>query len=297
MPAPSAKWIVPLLCCAVVCAAPSLVSTGGPDGEPAPMRLWTKTAPGSDAAHWPDPGYHEEWETPGQVLKNVTDPTIQVYLPDPAINTGAAVVLCPGGAYRNLWINKEGWTVARELQRHGIAGIVLKYRHYDHLAAVQDVHRAVRTVRAHASEWRINGQAVGVGGFSAGGHLVLNMAALLGRAETWTADTVDRLSKRPDFIMAIYPSVHLADGGVVDGSFPPVFVVVAADDERIGAGQVLQFSGRLRDLKVPVELHMYQGGGHGFGLGTPECGCTGWLDLFRNWLGVRGLLKGGSRQG
>lgn len=291
MPVSRARFVVMLLCVGVVSGLPSLVSTSAPDTDPTPMRLWPNGAPGSDASHWPSPGYHEEWETPGQVLRNVTDPAIQVYLPDPAINTGAAVVVCPGGAYRNLWINKEGWTVARELQKRGIAGIVLKYRHYDRFAAVQDLDRAVRTVRAHAKEWRINEKAVGVGGFSAGGHLVLNAAALQARPETWTLDAVDRLSKRPDFIMAIYPSVQLGDGGIVDGSFPPVFTVVASDDERIGAGQVLQFTGRLRDLKVPVELHFYQAGGHGFGIGTPECGCTGWLDLFRNWLGVRGVLR------
>jgi acetyl esterase/lipase len=92
--------------------------------------------------------------------------------------------ICPAGGYRSLWIDKEGWKVARALQERGIAGVVLKYRHYDPLGAVQDAHRAVRTVRARARERRINEYAVGIGGFSAGGHLALNMAARRGGRST-----------------------------------------------------------------------------------------------------------------
>jgi acetyl esterase/lipase len=261
-------------------------------GTPAPIRLWAGAAPGSDAQHWPSADYHEEWETPGEILRGVTDPTIQVFLPEPVVNTGAAVVICPGGGYRNLWINKEGWKVAREMQKRGIAGIVLKYRYYDRFAAIQDAHRAVRTVRSRAREWHIDEHAIGVGGFSAGGHLTLNMAAQLGRPEGWTPDEVDRLSKRPDFLMPIYPSVQLMDGAVVNSSFPPVFLAIAADDDKMKPLDILPFIGRLHDLGVPVELHLYQGGGHGFGIGTPACGCSSWLDLFRDWLKTRGLLRG-----
>jgi acetyl esterase/lipase len=286
-----------LLTVASLFAAALPVGADGASAEPAPIRLWPNGAPGSDVKHWPSPDYHEEWETPGEILQGVTDPTIQVYLPEPAINTGAAVVICPGGGYRNLWINKEGWKVARELQKRGIAGIVLKYRYYDRLAAVQDAHRAVRTVRARADEWRINPQAVGIGGFSAGGHLALNMAAQLGRAEDWTPDQVDRQAKRPDFVMAIYPSVRMTDSAVLDSSFPPVFLAVAADDDKMTPATILPFIGQLHDLRVPVELHLYQSGGHGFGIGTPACGCSSWLDLFRNWLELRGLLgKESARQ-
>jgi acetyl esterase/lipase len=254
------------------------------------IRIWRSGAPGSDAAHWPRPDYREEWERPGEILRNVTEPAVQVFLPEERLNTGAAVVLCPGGGYRNLWIAKEGWKVARELQARGIAGIVLKYRHYDVLAAVQDAHRAVRYVRSRAREWRINENAVGIGGFSAGGHLAVHMAAQLARAESWTPDEVDRLSKRPDFLMLIYPGVNLPDGAVVDATFPPAFIAVAGDDNLTTAASCMQFTARLQGLKVPVELHVYQSGGHGFGIGTPQCHCASWLDLFRNWLTARELL-------
>ncbi len=270
----------------------ALSSTIALADEPEPILIWKGSAPGSNAAHWPSPDYHEQWERPGQVLTGVTDPTIQVYLPDPKINTGAAVVVCPGGGYRNLWIAKEGWKIARELQARGIAGIVLKYRHYDRYAAVEDAHRAVRYVRSHARDWRINQHAIGIGGFSAGGHLALHMAAQLGRAEDWTHDDVDALPMRPDFVMAIYPGVNMPEGAVIDASFPPVFFASAADDNLTKAPTIIGLFTRLRDLKVPAELHIYEKGGHGFGAGTPECNCATWLDLFRNWLEVRGALSG-----
>jgi acetyl esterase/lipase len=260
----------------------------GPDVES--ILIWRAGAPDSDPAHWPRPDYHEEWERPGEILRNVTEPAIQVFLPDAKVNTGVAVVLCPGGGYRNLWIAKEGWRVARELQKRGIAGIVLKYRHYDVAAAVQDAQRAVRYVRSRAGEWRLKGDAVGIGGFSAGGHLALSMAAQLGRTEGWAPDDVDRVSKRPDFLMLIYPSVGLPEGVVVDASLPPAFFTVAADDALTKAADCMAFVSRLLELRVPAELHVYQNGGHGFGIGTPECRCSSWLDLFRDWLAARGLL-------
>jgi acetyl esterase/lipase len=252
--------------------------------DPLPIRIWKGAAPDSDSQHWPKPDYHEEWEIPDQVLTGVTDPTIQVFLPDARTNTGKAVVICPGGGYRNLWIAKEGWKIAAELQKRGIAGIVLKYRHYDRFAAVQDAHRAVRYVRSRAAEWRIDERSIGIGGFSAGGHLALHMAAQLGRPQKWPPDEIDRLSCRPDFLMLIYPGVRLPADAVVDSSFPPVFIAVAADDDRTPAVDTIQLFTKLKDLKVPAELHVYQGGGHGFGSGTPECGCSSWLDLFENWL-------------
>ncbi len=257
--------------------------------DPEPVPIWKGGAPGSDSAHWPRADYREEWEIPGEVLTGVTEPTVQVFLPQPSASTGVAVVICPGGGYRNLWIAKEGWKVARELQKRGIAGIVLKYRHYNQSAAVQDAHRAVRYVRSRAKEWGINEQKIGIGGFSAGGHLAINMAAQLGKAEDWTPDGVDGYSKRPDFLMLIYPSVRLSQDAIVDASFPPAFLAVASDDDRTPAPDLVRFFNQLQGLKVASELHIYQSGGHGFGTGTPECNCATWLDLFRNWIEVRGL--------
>jgi acetyl esterase/lipase len=274
-----------------VSLASAAVAVEPPDPRyPTPIRIWKGVAPDSDAAHWPQADYHEEWESPGEILRGVTEPTIQVFLPEARRNTRAAVVLCPGGGYRNLWIAKEGWRVARELQARGIAGIVLKYRHYDVSAAVQDARRAVRYVRSRAEEWRLNRGAIGVGGFSAGGHLAIHMAARLARGETRAPDDVDQLSGRPDFLMLVYPDVELVNGTVIEAAFPPTFITVAADDTVTPANDCMQFFRHLQTLEVPAELHVYQNGGHGFGLGTPECRCSSWLDLFRSWLAGRGLL-------
>jgi acetyl esterase/lipase len=131
-------------------------------------------------------------------------------------------VICPGGGYSNVVIEKEGWRVARELQKRGIAGVVLKYRYYDRLAAVQDAHRAVRYVRSRAAEWHLDLNAVGIGGFSAGGHLSLNMAA--------------RLKEAPSPI----------DGAVVSSSYPPTFIVSAADDPKMKAADMTAFFDRLQ---------------------------------------------------
>ncbi|RPI26563.1 MAG: alpha/beta hydrolase [Acidobacteria bacterium] len=276
-------WLVCLFSFAVLSAeSPSLQN-------PEPIRIWKGPAPGSDAQHWPTPGYHEEWERPGEVLTGITDPSIQVFLPDAAVNTGQAVIICPGGGYRNLWINKEGWKVAAELQKRGIAGIVLKYRHYDRNVAVQDAHRAVRYVRSRAREWHLNEKMIGIGGFSAGGHLSLNMAGQLRRTPTWTSDEIDQLSNRPDFLMVIYPGVRLLAEAVIDASFPPAFITVAADDQTTKAVDTIDLFSRLQALQVKSELHVYQAGGHGFGLGTPECNCGSWLDLFQGW--VKTLTK------
>lgn len=283
---------VAVLCPVLLVAPCRAAAQASPDTTlPTSLRIWKGTAPGSDARHWPRPDYHEEWEKPGELLRNVTDPSVQVFLPASGVNTGAAVIVCPGGRYQNLYIAHEGWDVARELQKRGIAAIVLKYRHYNLLAAAQDAQRAVRFVRAHAAEWRINPRAVGIGGFSAGGHLSLNMARLLAQPEPWPHDEVDGLSRRPDFLMLIYPAVaNLSPGGVMDASFPPAFIALANGDWHTPPGPTIGVYNRLVALGVPTELHIYQQGGHGFGPGTPECHCASWLDLFRDWLDARGLL-------
>ncbi len=287
--APGGDWTKRMIAMSVVFGLILLVSAEA-SNEPPAIRIWKGSAPDSGAGHLPQAGYHEAWEIPDRILTGVTDPTIQVYLPDPAVNTGAAVVICPGGGYRSVWISAEGWEVARELQKRGIAGIVLKYRHYDRLAAVQDAHRAVRYVRSRAREWHINERSIGIGGFSAGGHLALNMAAQLGRQEDWAPDEIDKLSRRPDFLMLIYPSVQLLEGALVGSSFPPAFFASAADDPKMTPDSIFDFFMQLRNLGVAAELHIYQGGGHGFGTGTSECHCASWLDLLRDWLRAGKLI-------
>ena len=190
-----------------------------------------------------------------------------------------------------MYIEKEGYKIAAALQERGIAGIVLKYRHYDIYAALQDAHRAIRFVRSKAEVWKINPRAVGIGGFSAGGHLALHSATNLSRAEAWTPDDVDRLSKKPDFLMLVYPGLSLPAGATVDANTPPSFIVNAADDTLTKPEFAIEYFNKLKQLGVPAELHIYEKGFHGFGLGTPDCRCGNWIDLFRNWMAVNKFIS------
>jgi acetyl esterase/lipase len=254
------------------------------------IRIWKNGAPGSDPQHWPRPNYKEEWQNNNQLVEGITEPTVFAFLPAKEIQTGAAVVICPGGGYKNLYIEKEGYKIAVALQERGIAGIVLKYRHYNIYAALQDAHRAIRFVRSKSKEWNINPQAVGIGGFSAGGHLALHSATNLTRAEAWTADEIDQLSKKPDFLMLVYPGLSIPADATVDANTPVSFIVNAADDTLTKPEFAIEYFSKLKQLGIPAELHIYQKGFHGFGLGTPDCQCGNWIDLFRNWLLVNKFI-------
>lgn len=258
------------------------------------LLIWPNGAPGSNEKNWPFKGYKQEWRIDSVSNKEmaifVTEPTLQVFLPPKEKNTGAAVVVCPGGGYNIVVIGKEGYDIAKRLNELGIAAIVLKYRHYNVFAARDDAHRAIRYTRSHAKEWNIHPSKIGIGGFSAGGHLALHAAANLMPNDTSRAlDALDKISNRPDFLMLVYPGTYLPEGAELDKTIPPTFIVVAGNDGMMPLSY--QLYDRLNFLKVPAELHIYQNGGHGFGAGTPECQCSNWLDLFRNWLQVNKFIN------
>ncbi len=250
--------------------------------------LWPGGAPGSVQANWPWEGYKEEWQIDSASNKEmvifVTDPTIQVFLPPMEKNTGTAVVVCPGGGYNIEVIGKEGYDIAKILNEMGIAAIILKYRHYDIFAARDDAQRAIRYTRYHAKEWNIDPEKIGLGGFSAGGHLSLHTAASLEvpLPKGWKADDIDAVSNRPDFLMLGYPGTKMPKGVNFTENMPPAFIVVSGDDGMMPLSFDLYHS--LKNMGVPAELHIFQKGGHGFGAGTPECNCSNWLEIFRNWL-------------
>lgn len=169
--------------------------------HPEKLSLWTKQAPVGD-------GTFEEVDTP-----------ITVHLPDPAKANGAAVVLCAGGGYGGLVIDAEGHNVAKWLNEHGIAGIVLQYRLPKGRCAIPllDTQRALRTVRANAKNWNINPDRVGIMGFSAGGHLAATAGTLFDGGDPQAADPIDRLSCRPDFVILVYPVITMGDKQLYGG--------------------------------------------------------------------------------
>jgi acetyl esterase/lipase len=236
-----------------------------------------------------------------------------VYSPA-ADNTGAAVVVFPGGGYQGLAIDLEGTEVCDWLTSKGITCVLLKYRvpdsgpHWDrqckcHMypkapTALQDAQRTLGLVRSHAAEWHIDPHKVGVLGFSAGGHLVAAISTHFRKRLYSPVDAADKESCRPDFAVALYPG-HLwihqdkfeLDPDIhVTSHTPPTFLLQAEDDPVDNINHSLVYYIALKNAGVPVELHLYAHGGHAFGLRRTELPITGWPQLVETWLRTIGMI-------
>jgi acetyl esterase/lipase len=266
------------------------------------VNLWPGVAPGS-----------EQWRSPettvgppgNQRIMNVRTPTLTVYLPEPSKRTGTAVIIAPGGGFVWLTIDSEGHDVARWLAARGIAGVVLKYRTFPvegsgaeqvsqaanaALAAVMrdrssidryskygiaDGIQAVRTVRAHASEWGISPDRIVLAGFSAGAIL--------------TSAVVLQPDARPDYAALIYGGPFNEVPPIPQG-LPPVFLAVAQDDTS-AAPLVMRFHDALKAAGYRPELHLFNAGGHGFGMRKQGTSSDHWIDEFYFWLEAHGLAR------
>jgi acetyl esterase/lipase len=222
-------------------------------------------------------------------LTDITDPTIQIFKPEGKGN-GAAVVICPGGGYQILAINLEGYEIAKWFTKQGFTAFVLQYRVPNkQTGALQDVQRAIRLVRSHASQWQLNPDKIGVMGFSAGGSLSARLSTLYDKDTYPKVDDADKLSCKPAFAMLIYPA-YLDQGNnhsltpelTVNAQTPPMFLFATADDPY--GNSALVMAGALRDAKVPVELHFYANGGHGYGLRAGNSAADVWPALAEKWL-------------
>ena len=223
--------------------------------------------------------------------------------PAPEKCTGAAVVICPGGGYSILALEHEGTRVAEWFAALGVTGIVLKYRvpsgqrGEKNVPPLQDAQRAMSLIRRRAGEWGIDPDRIGLLGFSAGGHLAAATAANFARRTYSRIDAVDDVSSRPDFLILVYPAYLLADGSsceldatvAVGAESCPTFLLHAGDDHIAPEGSIA-YCLALRSAGIPAELHIYESGGHGFGLAQREhrIGTT-WQDRLAGWLGDRGL--------
>ena len=275
-----------------------------------PIPLWTAGAPGEQ----PGPGNEQVTPNPnGKLIAGkpiirvggITNPTIQVYSPPKGKNTGAAVVVFPGGGYSILAFDLEGTEVCEWLNSIGVTGILLKYRVPPHQGALryaaplQDAQRAVRLVRARAEEWGVDPKRVGVLGFSAGGHLAAASSTNYDVETYPAADAADKLSCRPDFAVIIYPG-YLYDvktGGdkiapelKVTDKTPPSFLLQAEDDP-VHVENSLFYYLALKNAKVPAEMHLYAVGGHGYGLRPTSLPITGWPALVERWMHTIAVLK------
>ena len=232
-------------------------------------------------------------------LGNVSQPSITIHRPEAAKDSGAAVVVCPGGGYSILAWDLEGTEVCDWLNSIGVTGVLLKYRvPKRENGPLQDAQRALGLVRHRAKELGINPQRIGVLGFSAGGHLCAELCANNGERAYPAVDEADAASCRPDFQILIYPgglvpkdeSWKLAPRIAVTTNTPPAFITMAADDP-VRLENALAYALALKQSKVPVELHVYPTGGHGYGLRRTKEPVTGWPDLVANWMQGRGWLE------
>ncbi|HEY4256857.1 MAG TPA: alpha/beta hydrolase [Candidatus Udaeobacter sp.] len=244
---------------------------------------------------------------PWLVVDNVSRPTITVYSPK-GKNTGAAVVVFPGGGYYILAIDLEGTEVCDWLTSRGITAVLLKYRvptrelgpYHESRLALQDAQRAVGLVRFHAAEWHIDPHKIGVIGFSAGGHMVAAVSTHFDKRSYRTVDAADKESCRPDFAIALYPghlyshddnNFELNPNVPVSRNTPPTFLLQAEDDPVDDVRNSLVYFIALNKAGVPAEMHLYAQGGHGFGLRRTKFPITAWPPLAETWLKTIGMIS------
>jgi len=312
----SAFCAVIALGCAPLWAAPWQPSAGHTQ-----TRIWPGTPP--DDKPMPGPELADRVTKNGvartiagkpySYVINVSDPTMTVYAPS-GKNTGAAVVVFPGGGFEVLVPDLEGTEVCDWLTAKGITCVLLKYRvpsePYDRACdcrpdnlttstrSLEDAQRTLGLVRLHAKEWHIDPHKIGVLGFSAGGYLAAEAATRYGKRLYAPIDDADKESVRPDFAVLVYPGHLVADKAAglelnpnvpVTSDTPPTFLVQAQDDTTDGVHQVLAYYIAATKVGAPAEMHLYAQGGHAFGLRHTDKPITDWPGLVETWLHTIGM--------
>ncbi|HEY3742848.1 MAG TPA: alpha/beta hydrolase [Bryobacteraceae bacterium] len=290
----------------------SMVASAAGRGEE--ILLWKDGAPGSEGLtkeqEVSKPSVSPKYKgLPGNFTVSHV-PSIFVFLPPPARATGAAMIVAPGGGHTQLVIEKEGWEIADWLNSRGIAAFVLKYRlarapgsKYtlpEHVYA--DASRAMRLVRSRAAMWKVDPKRIGFMGFSAGGEVAGMMETKFDAGNPNAEDPIDRASSRPDFSVLVYPwyrpGVYQVPPDTpplfpVPDDAPPVFMV-CTDQDRSHVEPTVKFYLELEAKKIPVEMHIYQEGPHGFALRPtkpPGLPVFTWPDRLKDWLASRGISK------
>ena len=278
--------------------------------EPKPVALWPGKAPGETKDLPPEGDTTKPADRPvaGKAvvrLGNVANPTLTVYSPAAEKNTGAAVLVCPGGGYNILAWDLEGTEICAWLNSLGVTGVLVKYRVprraglEKHAAPLQDAQRALGLVRQRAAELGVDPQRIGVLGFSAGGHLAAVLSNQHATRTYEAVDAADAVSCRPDFSVLIYPAyLTIKEKGdavapelPVSGTVTPPTFLAMAEDDPIRVETALFYYAALKNAKVPAEMHLYPKGGHGYGLRRTADDGTTWPDRVGDWLKASGWLK------
>ncbi|MCW3108979.1 MAG: Endo,4-beta-xylanase [Segetibacter sp.] len=251
-------------------------------------------------------------------VRNVSVPSLSVYLPSKETTTGSAVIICPGGGYSSEVAVYEGKAIAETFTRHGITAFVLKYRlpsdsimRDKSIGPLQDAQQAIKLVRGRAREWNLEPNKIGIMGFSAGGHLAATAAT---HFETAYVLNREGISLRPDFAVLVYPVISFTEGLVhkgsrdlllgvkatedqvklfsneqqVTGQTPPTWLTHTGDDSVVLVGNSISFYEALVRNKVPAEMHLYPKGGHGFVLSHPT---EEWMQSLFDWMRKNGWMK------
>jgi acetyl esterase/lipase len=272
------------------------------NAKPALQPLWPGDAPGAKGK--------DALDVPGYLL-----------YPAPADKAnGTAIVVCPGGGYGALAMDHEGYQIAAWLNSAGVTAVIVKYRlgpRYQHPVPHQDAQRALRTVRFRAKEWGVDPQRVGILGFSAGGHLASTVGTHFEKVNPDAPDPIDRLSDRPDFMVLMYPVItltgphahvgsrnnllgknpdpqlvdRLCNDKMVTPQTPPTFLVHTTEDKGVPPENSVLFYLALTKAKVPAEMHIFEKGRHGLGLGPKELPYSSWPGRCLAWMQSRGLLE------
>jgi acetyl esterase/lipase len=299
----------------LMAAALSVATTIAAGSEPIELALWDDTELAAD-----DIGKYEgrETERPNRWLTAVEHPVVSVYKPEPDKTTGAAVVVFPGGGYGGQAIDKEGHFVAQWFANRGVVAMVVPYRcgggKQSHPVPLADAKRAVRLMRSRAAEWGVDLAKIGVMGFSAGGHLAASASTLFDLQLEGIDDSLAEVSARPDFSILVYPVISMrpevTHGGSgrnllgespneslvaqmsadeqVTAETPPALIIHSVDDGAVPVANAQRYYDACRKHGVPVEMHLYETGGHGYGMWATEGSVAAWPAVLEGWLVGRG---------
>jgi acetyl esterase/lipase len=280
---------------------PSTVSAVSQGGAGKTMLLWPAGAPGALGD------------------EDVDKPTLTVFLPLAPNPTKTGVVVAPGGGYTHLAVEKEGFAFARWLNERGVAAFVLQYRlgpKYHYPVELEDAQRAIRMVRAHAAEYGVATDHVGMWGSSAGGHLTATAGTKFDAGKAGASDEIERQGSRPDFLILSYPVITFKEPDLHRGSLkfllgdtpdpalvdslsaetqvtkntPPAFLFATTDDKTVPVINSVMFYSALVKAGVPAEMHLFQHGSHGAGLAPENPQLSGWPDLLAKWMRERGYM-------
>ena len=301
------SFVMLMLMCSVgqaQVAAPSVVA--GPAVGGKTMLLWPEGAPGAQGS------------------EDIDKPTLTVYLPTGVNATKTGVVVAPGGGYQHLSMVKEGSDIAHWLNERGVAAFVLQYRlgpKYHYPVELEDAQRAIRLVRAHAAEYGVAEDHVGMWGFSAGGHLAATAGTHFDAGNAGASDVVEQKGSRPDFLILAYPVITMEEPDVHHGSLkyllgdtpdpalvkslseelqvtkdtPPSFLFATTEDKTVPVVNSVMFYTALVKAGVPAEMHLFQHGAHGAGLAAANPQLSVWPDLLAKWMRERGYMAAASQ--